>query len=805
MDPLSQLPLECLQRIFHILDNDDNLFALANLLTTNNYIASAVLPFLYRDPYRSAFHQAGRGRRNREKPNSDEMLTRMLLSRLSVANLTKPVALALQLEPTDSSATGITTGSSLDYLAHIRHLNIEAGASLELTSAGVTNSLPPHQLAYIQSDEFNRLYQSNPFAPDYFQYYDDEHCNIMQKYYEVLLHQETVWCMAYPILEQLQSFTIPYMPSIKHYLKVVGRFKSLEEVRFNMNEMFEDPYYFEMSPETRRPHNDLVIQDMMRFFQEHVRLFEGRLKCVHRLGEYSMEWDDPHDTTLMDITRLLPPLKKPTRLDAKNWQRYLTHRHSTDLTHVWEFDSGDMPDSWEDTVCNSQPFFQACRSLRILKISTRRTGLFKWAVQEKRDSEWNSGSTAVGIGSSQRGALAWKEPLTSAHRIHGPVPLERAEIVQFSVSNADDIDDVVFAFSSTLKTLDVCLRDQALAPLPKSIYVGQGWVHLSALTTLRLISDSDRLVLDPMLLRHCPNLTSAQMKDRTMRYPCRDIVPCAAAHLARLYSLDLSGWPALTFDPATLSSTTILTSLIMSSQSWAGSFSSSQGFIPPVGELNRSYGTRTGPATAAVDSAPRIIRPRWTWDWQLPFLTKLHLASEFAFLFEFRMLLGCPALESLSLDILSTAADEHTRVISETDLFVPTNSNNSNSCLSPLQATSSFIRAPLVSQLTLHGEWVIGESAIPWFLTETFPSVTYLRMTGWRETRPVETLFRLLRNLPSGFDESSLQVGISPIYSPEDIARLGLVDSSSEDEDVLAVDLEMYRSRSTYHILRNFP
>lgn len=71
---------------------------------------------------------------------------------------------------------------------------------------------------------------------------------------------------------------------------------------------------------------------------------------------------------------------------------------------------------------------------------------------------------------------------------------------------------------------------------------------------------------------------------------------------------------------------------------------------------------------------------------------------------------------------------------------------------------------------------MIGDSTIPWFLTETFASVTYLQMAGWKETKPIETLFRLLRSMPSGYDESLLQVGISPVYSPEEIARLGLVD-----------------------------
>ena len=47
-----------------------------------------------------------------------------------------------------------------------------------------------------------------------------------------------------------------------------------------------------------------------------------------------MGWNDLQGISSMDIVRLLQPLQEPTRLDARNWQEYLDHSHSTVWTHV---------------------------------------------------------------------------------------------------------------------------------------------------------------------------------------------------------------------------------------------------------------------------------------------------------------------------------------------------------------------------------------------------------------------------------------------------------------------------------------
>ncbi|KAG0277290.1 hypothetical protein BGZ96_002920 [Linnemannia gamsii] len=121
------------------------------------------------------------------------------------------------------------------------------------------------------------------------------------------------------------------------------------------------------------------------------------------------------------------------------------------------------------------------------------------------------------------------------------------------------------------------------------------------------------------------------MTDYTKEYDCQDIVPCQSADLSELQALKLSGWPALTFDSATLLSTPKFASLELSVGRPTDLEGQRTGFIPPLKELNRSYGVRGD--TLQEDEMEVeleagiaiIIRPYWSWSWDLPVLTELIL------------------------------------------------------------------------------------------------------------------------------------------------------------------------------------
>ncbi|KAF8929350.1 hypothetical protein BGZ47_001098 [Haplosporangium gracile] len=213
-DPLSQLPLECLQHILQTLDNDNTPFALANLLTMNKYIASVTLPFLCCDPFRRQYHAYLKGRlRNRWSPgmytmSSRETLYRMLLSRPSVANRL-PTALSLALTvnssnnsnenilPKTSTTTTATTSSPLSYLAHIHHLSIiidETLTLLDWTGFELPEELPSRLLKCLGSIEFDQIYRLNPFKPEMVAAYSESKPKkvILYCYYHFKVDQEVL-------------------------------------------------------------------------------------------------------------------------------------------------------------------------------------------------------------------------------------------------------------------------------------------------------------------------------------------------------------------------------------------------------------------------------------------------------------------------------------------------------------------------------------------------------------------------------------------------------------------------------------
>ncbi|KAG0276726.1 hypothetical protein BGZ95_007141 [Linnemannia exigua] len=786
MDPLSKLPVECLQHILQILDNDNSLFALSGLLTMNKYIASVTVPFLYRHPYRDAFHQEGPGKRNRWRSTTPGMLTRMLLGSRSVASLPKSLALAFTSCSAITSTTSTTTTTTMtnltfDYIGYIRRLDMRAYASLATIRSWTPQNLSSCQLTYIHSDEFDQLYQLNPFAPMYASHLSTRD-HILRRYYEVMLQQDTLWSLAEPIFEQLEFFVIPHILSIKRFQQVVGRFKSLEEARFVMSMKFEYPL-------TR---NEMVVEEMFRCVKEHLQLFKGCLKSVICLEGYEYVDKDHTARIQLDMLRLLPPLSKPTYLTKDNWLQFSAHPRSVDLTHVQEVNTWGLPESWEDVIGTNQSIFQRCRALKRINVHASRKGMFKWAAQEKIDLERNVG----------QGTLVLQNTSQPTHRINGLVPLERINRrCDLNMDDLDDLDDIAFAFSQSLSYLSVDVPTQGFLNPPKLFHLGRGWVDLPVLTTLCLYVNSYRLVVDPQLLSRCPNLTHLWLDDSSLEYSWEDLVPCQPARLEHLDVLSLCGWPALTFDPATLSSTSGLTSLSIQIRSWR-------------------YGNDE------------------------------ELAFEVAYLFEFKMLHGCPALKVLILDIYSLTPAHHTRIISEFDLLVPT--TNSSICTSSTSpSSSSFSQQPMperlclpsLEEIALNGEWVIDDSVMPMFLAETFPNVKEVQLNRWTTTT-LESLFKLFRSMPQKYDES-VTLAITRLSSPQEMARLGIdrihgdnvvrhssngedffihfvallkrEASSSDDEDdddddggdgYLGVTLELYEylyDGNTYRLLKRLP
>ncbi|KAG0375147.1 hypothetical protein BGX24_009489 [Mortierella sp. AD032] len=572
------------------------------------------------------------------------------------------------------------TNLTFNYIGYIRRLDMRAYTSSVTIRSCITQGLSSCQLTYIQSDEFDQLYQLNPFAPTYASYLSTQD-HILKRYYEIMLEQDTLWSLADPILE-LEFFAVPHILSINRFQQVVGRLKSLEEVRFAKSMKFDYPL----------ESNEVVIGEMFRCVQEHLQLSKGRLKSVICLEGYEAVDKDYTTRIQLEMLRLLPPLRSP---------------------------SGVPPESWEDIIDSNQSILQRCRALRRIDVHSSRKGMSKWAVQEKIDLERNV----------EQGALVLQDTARPEHQISGLVPLERINRrYDLNTDDIDDLDDIAFSQSLGYLTVDVPTQGYLnLLSAPKPLHLGRGW----------------------------------------------------PARLERLDILSLCGWSALTFDPATLSSTSGLMSLPIQIRSWHYGNEEVESFIPPVEELNQSYSIHTEPAAMGTDAALGTIRPRWTWDWQPPFLTSLKLAFEVAYLFEFKMLHGRPSLTGLSLDIFPLTPADHTRIVSESGLLVPTTSNSiGTSSTSPSSSSSSKqlmperLCLPNLVQITLNGAWVIDDKTMPIFLAETFPNVKQVQLNRLTTTT-LESLFKLFRPMPQRYDES-VSLAITRLSPLHDMARLGI-------------------------------
>ncbi|KAG0320295.1 hypothetical protein BGZ97_000300 [Linnemannia gamsii] len=789
MDLLSRLPLECLQIILQFFDDDNDLASLATLLRTNKYLSSAVLPYLYHDPFRKDFHSIRERQMGVAKEiSSGKLLVLMLLSRLPPTSL--PTALSLALAPptmktsakndnrnsvsaalskvwepfrtkTSAKNTTSTTSyySSLDYFAHIRHLNMSPKyAEVDCRQKQRLDVPLNHaQQAYSNSNEFKRLYHARPLGPAFNNNWTS-HPKYFHFYYHTILHHEVPWSLGFYILEQLQSLTIHRVYNIKYYIDVVHRLKNLERVDFLLCEMYENEFNARGVDADEDGVNELTAQlerttrqDVTQFVQEHARLFPGRLKTVVCF-DGDRHWSDQEfvNSLHMQIYRILPPLARPTHLGKDNWARFWAHSEATDLSNVQRILGRQLPVAWIDTLLDNRPLLMRCRSLRHLDIETLQEDIFDWAVKERYGREESHGRiiTAGNAHNVQESSLQASRTFQPC----GLAPLEQVDytilfgphinnLTEFTVQHTCAIDSLAVAFSQTLQKLTVSTTTQERLCLN----IGRGWVDLLALTHLELRMAVNRLVIDPLLLTYCPNLIHLWMTDLTKEYDCQDIVPCQSADLFKLQALKLSGWPALTFDPATLLSTSKLTRLELSFGR-PTDLERRAGFIPPLEDLNRSYGDRGDrlqeghEEEVEVGTGVSIRRPHWSWNWDLPVLTELTLMGEFALRFEFRMLHGCPALEALTLDIRSTGREVHTRALSETDLVVPSHGTPTPSDLSsstspspvPLSTPESPSEQIVLSKLktlNLYGKWkIVSKMGLTRFVYSLAPKLRCLEI-----------------------------------------------------------------------------
>ncbi|KAG0268810.1 hypothetical protein BGZ95_002299 [Linnemannia exigua] len=666
--------------------------------------------------------------------------------------------------------------SSLNYISQIRHLNIAVDAMVQYTT------LSPDEYAieqsYFLSDEFNHHCLSYHISPAYANILYPKQ-KLFQLYRQVLLYREVTWTLASPILKQLQSLTIP-VSDIKRYAEVVFRMESLEHIRFLLDEVWTHPVITnsDTAAETLA-RKDEVLQSIIRFVQNHTRLFPKRLRMVsscnrdRRAAKSSLAL--PQHTQLT-IFQLLPPAQRLVSLTENNWMQLMAHPESTDLRYLRTLRHNGPPEAWFDQRYDYRLLLQRCRALRDLHVAAMGQGSFAWAVQEKRSME--SLEADIGVNFHKRhGTVGWKDKSLPDYQQYGLVPLRTFTISEHLQPLTDEIDDVAFAFSSTLTRITASTLGDSIEG--HWIHIGRGWVDLPILTLLDIQIYSSRLIIHPELLTHCPSLSYVKLADRTYGYRCQDIVPCQAAQLPNLKTLTLVGWSALTFHHATLHSTSTLIKLNITMD-----IDADEGcFIPPPAELKWSYGIEDDSRLGTeFQDPPPISRPRWTWDWYLPHLCSLRLTAEFAYHFQFQMLPGCPSLNFLSLDIHSI--DNDSLIMIEEDLLARSIRGD---------PTSPLVRiaVPTLRHLNLRGRWIMNDGYMFYLMSHMFPNVEDWVLDGWEDIT-LRGLVGVLRNQPNNRYHSVYTSLALPTEAEKEELGIVLDTSVADRGTVLNVTVYFY-------------
>ncbi|KAF9911497.1 hypothetical protein EC991_003299 [Linnemannia zychae] len=174
---------------------------------------------------------------------------------------------------------------------------------------------PVKLLEFVHGDGYRRQCGVDQMLPTYYgKYRYDWH---LRQFYHVVLFREMTWALAEPVLEQLQSLTIP-ISGIDRYLAVVARLKQLESVQFLLDELFDyRSSYIWSGPleELMLPIDDLknkALHTIIRFVREHGRLFPGQLIGGVSFVDGEFFADAPQScprNIQLEVAQWLPPLR----------------------------------------------------------------------------------------------------------------------------------------------------------------------------------------------------------------------------------------------------------------------------------------------------------------------------------------------------------------------------------------------------------------------------------------------------------------------------------------------------------------
>ncbi|KAG0357517.1 hypothetical protein BGX24_006190, partial [Mortierella sp. AD032] len=385
------LPLECLQMIIRQLAYDGDTNTLACLLRTNKHFCSATLPILYKDPFRVL------------SVNPNIAVARNVPTRLS-----KLIKLLLCSNP-DAPVSDLLRPAFLQDPAEPKDPH----------SAPEPTSIPYHSLVtsveiHLPPFLFASIFQStNTGFGDYLERYElaerfvlegifDRHkigkLTIMPFVATQELCKDLAWAWC-ANAERIRSLVIP-ISDVTRYLSIVGRFELLEDVTFVLDKDIRE----ERRLERRATPTEQKV--MTRLRAERVQHLEEMVLLVQ------------------EHRRLYPNVLATGR------------GPDTNLSFVKSF---ELPSAPGDASLYLSPapdsFLHRCRTLEYFKSTSISIGAVHWAVDERR--RYNAD------------IAAGRRPQ------HALVPLRSFNVKHGNLLAGDQINDVAFAFGSTLESIEI--------------------------------------------------------------------------------------------------------------------------------------------------------------------------------------------------------------------------------------------------------------------------------------------------------------------------------------------------------------
>ncbi|KAG9069504.1 hypothetical protein KI688_010407 [Linnemannia hyalina] len=616
------LPPEVFRLILICLEHNQDTASLATLLRVNKSICRVTVPVLYADPYHLKNFKTTSYSSSTENGAKDLFaLTRLLLRQSPYDRLTELLKAAFfpasTVEETlpDPQVDHKVKDQLIDYRFHVRKLNLQPESN-------------PFANIFME----DRINNGNNTLTEFLGQptYRDKPRDFLKNQ----IWKELTWALCVP--DNLQELYLP-LTELNRYQGLIVQLSRLSSVVF-VNDL----------QLTRTSKNDAKrsrqFNRMVKFVERHATLFPNKLRqarCTHI--PYSS--NDCPKSIHLKLATILPLLSVPTFLDYTNWTQFVMRSKEVNLEYVKDIQAVGYP-AYKDVYFNDRLFtddgyfLQRCRSLETVDLDITGLGaqdMFRWAVKEKQESELDIANGRT------------PNPLP---------PLQEVALRISSGTQSQILFDIASVFGGTLSNLYISGGCPPLRYLGSHALVidGLGW-KLERLDDLALESVTGPLLLHPDLLLTCPSVKTLMLDDvdaeeylqghPTFRY----LKPGVLEHVKQI---KLRGTPAAAFHPDTLHTTKNLEQLLLmpwdtNTVGLRGNFGSDDDEEEENDIEQLKWALHQAEDENRMALWPRIAEPVWTWDWDLPKLTRLSLSCQYAHMFQFKMFQGTPNLTHLRL------------------------------------------------------------------------------------------------------------------------------------------------------------